>query len=366
MSKTSKTLADICKEIQKKYSNDIVETATSFKNKKIQRLSTGIFTLDLLTGGGIPLHRYTIFHGNKSSNKTTTSLRTANNFLNKFSHLNVIFVDFEGTYDPEWSKYYLSEENANRLFVIRPAYGEEGVDIITKIANEAEDAGMIIVDSLAAMIPIKEADSSAMDAHMGLQAKLTNRLIRGTLPAMIHRSRQDKPFSILLINQVRADFKARAFGSQYMKPCGIFQDMAASLDIRFYAKGYVKIGGIPSKIINNFTIEKNKISGAIAKRTGEFSMYLVNANGNSIGEIDELDTIVTYAKRVGLIGKENNKSWYLGRDKKFNSSVELIAYLKENKEAFNLLKEKTLEICLEDIYSTSDDAQNEEMAVEET
>ena len=326
----------------------------------IIRIPSGVFAFDLLTGGGIPRSRLTMFHGSKSCSKTTQSLRIANNFLTLFPNEIAIFIDMEGTYDTEWALNFIKKEYMDsRFFVVQPDYGEQGVDLIRELSM-SEDVGLIVVDSLAMLIPTKDADAEAGDDFMGLQARLINKMFRKIIPIMSYARRNGRMLTFLLINQVRMNLKARTFAPSYTKPGGIMQDMVVSLDVKFYAGEYHKSGNIPMKVSHKFTIEKNKVTGALPKRSGEFSMVLFPHDGYNIGDVDDYKTVVEYAKRTGFLNRDGNK-WFLGDNLTFKNQTELRNYLMENKESYTLLKDSALNASIENLLISSDDTSKEEV-----
>ena len=99
---------------------------------------------------------FSIFHGVKSSGKTTHALRIAGAYQEQRPNQSVLLMDFEQSYDHEWTKHFIKDED--RFFVAQPDYGEQGVDMLKEYAT-ADDIGLIIIDSLAMMIPTAEADA---------------------------------------------------------------------------------------------------------------------------------------------------------------------------------------------------------------
>lgn len=347
-----KCITTLTNEIQKEYaSTDIISTAYSLRDENIARIPFGIFALDLLTGGGIPLWRYTIFHGKKSSGKTSIALRVINNYLNLYKNSYAVYADFEHALDMAWLQNYVTPENLERLVIIRPAYGEEGADILVKIANEATDVGLICIDSLATIIPAKEVESSTMDETYALQARLIAKLLRKLIPPLAYAWRDNKrPLCYLIINQTRENLKAKAFQSTMIKPGGVLQDFIAGLDIRFYHKEYQKEGDIPIAGVYQFTIEKSKITGCFTKRSGEYTLTLIPHEDYKVGDIkDELDVVLNYAKKAGLILREG-KTWVVGKNKTFGSILEMQNFFKTDIDSFVKLREKTLEISLNNIF----------------
>jgi recombination protein RecA len=341
-------LKSIVKKMEKNQDN-LVYYGSALRNLNIERCSTGVFILDYLLGGGIPLGKFIMFHGTKMTSKSTISYKVANEHFKKFPDKKVLLVDFEHSYSVEWASHFLPEEVLSKesFFVVRPDYGEQGIDIMKECAL-AEDLGMIIVDSLAMMIPTSEAEASALDDFRGLQARLINKMFRKLITIQSHVAKsQNRLLTILLINQVRANFGARAFQSQISKPGGFMQDHIVAVDVKFYSGKFAKVKGVPVKVEQIFTIEKSRVS--IPRTSGKFVMYLQKYDGHSVGEIEEIGDILNSAKVHGLLVRESNKWNVLGLDSSFKNLAEIQVKLSEDEDFRSLLKDKIIEASKESL-----------------
>ena len=253
----------------------IVGTGADLEAFTVPRIKSNCFMLDLLTGGGIPEGRITIFHGAKSSGKTSMALRVAGEYLRRYPRYSVVYMDFEQDFKWDWAKHFISDPK--RFHLVQPDYGEQGIDLMKEYA-QCDDIGLIINDSLAMMIPIRDAEISADADTVGLQAKLVSKMFRKLIPLMLIARKRGQLLTLLLINQTRVRIGTKTFAPQTYKPGGNMQDFVASLDIRFYMKEYKKIGNIPAKSVHRFLIEKNRVG--IPKRSGEYIMSLVAHNGD--------------------------------------------------------------------------------------
>ncbi|MGQ9570678.1 MAG: hypothetical protein ACUVUQ_07515 [Thermodesulfovibrionales bacterium] len=319
----------------------------------ISRIPTGIFIMDILTGGGIPESRVTEFYGAKSTTKSSTVLRIAGNYERKYEDRHILLADFEGTYEREWGQRFIPD--MDRLHVLVPDYGEQGIDVIKDMVNENE-IGLLIIDSVANLIPLKEIEADAGDATVGLHAKLLNRLFRVLFPVMISRRKTGNPLTIIVVNQLRANVSSRKFQSPTIKPGGMMQDFLYSLDIRLYTTKIVTVGGLPAKSVHEFTIEKNKLG--LQKRSGEFSMNLLNLDGRSpIGSIDELPTVLKYAIKAEIIARVGNK-WRYGKQE-FPNLESVKAALVTDSNLYNAVRQETLEICIKDVRFTAGEKEEE-------
>jgi RecA/RadA recombinase len=356
-----KTAADLKKRFDKTKPRSIY-TGSEIEGIVVPRLPSGSFVFDMLTAGGIPRNRITVFHGPKSSSKTTFALRLAGMFQTLNPTLTAAFVDFEGTFDWEWAKSYIPDQA--RLHVVRPDYGEEGIDMVKAYATEADDVGLIIIDSLAGIIPVAEAEADAADyTQLGLQVRLINRLLRILIPHMSQVNKQGGQLTVLAINQIRANMnKTGPYGSPYSQPGGKLLEHAASMDVKFYSGEYEKLQGIPVKVKHKFQVEKNKVG--LPKRSGELAYYLTDSPEGMYraGELDEDKVVITYAKRAGLINREGTK-WVIARKGAdplvFDNMLALLRYTKEDQEFYIALKNATVRACIINPFLTGEEGNND-------
>lgn len=288
--------------------------------KSISKIPTDVFEFDVLTRGGIPEGRFTMFWGAKSSGKSTMALRVAKNFLELYPERKVCYMDFEQAFDPEWALNILQNDTDN-FEIVQPAYAEEGIKFLQE-ATANPDIGLYIIDSLAMMIPITEAEADADQDFIGLQARVINKMFKRVIPNMGKSTREGSPITVILINQLRHDVGGRSFVKQYSKPGGVMQDFIVSLDIRFYVESVEKDNdGNPISITYSFVIEKNKVGG-IPKAMGK---YVMGINGELLDE----QRILNAMKKFNLIEKDKDKYKVLG-DMIFRTQGELKDRLRDD------------------------------------
>jgi recombination protein RecA len=166
----------------------------------IKHISSGIEQLDALLGEGVPLGKIIQFYGPESTAKTLLCQYIMAS-VQKSENPDMIYFDLEDSFDPEW--WAQSGVDLEKLMVSAPATGEECIDIIVALLNASGlKLGAIMIDSLAGMVPMQEADAdkSAEDKTMGLQAKLITLLYRKLRTHITQSSH--KPV-ILMTNQMR-------------------------------------------------------------------------------------------------------------------------------------------------------------------
>ncbi len=178
-------------EINKKYGKTIIGTASSMHNLTMERISTGVPILDDVLGGGWLLGRMVEMFGLPSAGKSVISLLTIKEAQDK--GLECIIVDAEKSFDPEFAKKF--GVNTDKLMVIDLSVGEEIVDTVAKLLSA--QPGIIVVDSVAAMVPNEEMKKSAEENTMALRARLMSR-------GLAKLNALNKKTLIIWINQMRS------------------------------------------------------------------------------------------------------------------------------------------------------------------
>ena len=158
---------------------------------QIGRISTGMPAFDKILGGGLPRQSVTELFGRQSTGKTYIAQRAI--ATAQSNGLTCAFIDAEHSYEPEWAK--LSGVDVDSLIVSRPDTGEKALDILLALCESHID--LVVLDSIAALLPTAEADGDMEQNSMALQARLLNKLFR-KLPPSNQRT------AVVLINQVRA------------------------------------------------------------------------------------------------------------------------------------------------------------------
>jgi recombination protein RecA len=211
-------------EIEKQFGKGSIMKLSDTPSVDIEAIPTGAISLDLALGvGGIPRGRIIEIYGPESSGKTTLTL----SIIASAQKLGGIaaFIDAEHAMDPDYAKKV--GVNIDELLISQPESGEQALQIVeTLVRSSALD--VIVVDSVAALVPKAEIDGEMGDAHMGLQARLMSQALR-KLTAIVARSHT----SVIFINQLREKIGVM-FGSPETTPGGKALKFYASvrLDIR--------------------------------------------------------------------------------------------------------------------------------------
>jgi len=334
---------EIVTKLKKEYPKTLY---TGNENQKlyVKRLQSGCFMIDMLTGGGIPKNRNVHIYGQKSCGKTTLALRLAASMMKESPHLKVGFIDFEGTFDKDWAAKFLP--STDNLITVRPDYGEEGVDIARAMV-EADDLGMLVIDSLGGITAIKQADASATEfAPMAIQVQLINKMLRMIFPFVSQAWKEDRDMTIVLLNQIRINMNAGKYGSPHSPLGGEYLQHMLTMSIKLWKGEFTHSKGVPIKAKHKFKVDKNKVSSS--ERSGEFTMWHTDIDGHHAGDIDEDEVVLTYAKRSGVIRREGTKTVIPMRSKPlvFATQGELLAEFAVNRKLFEKVKAATLKACI--------------------
>jgi recombination protein RecA len=264
-------------------------------------ISTGSLSLDVALGGkGFPKGRIIEVFGPESSGKTTLCLHA---IAEAQKHGLCAIVDAEHAMDPSWARKL--GVNVDELLVAQPDNGEEALEITKKLVDTPE-VSMIVVDSVAALVPKKELDGEIGDSHVGLQARMMAQAMRVLVP----RINQTKTI-VIFINQIRMKIGVM-FGSPETTPGGQALKFAAScrVDIRrikTIGEGDAKTGHrVRAKVI------KNKVAPPF--REAEFDL-LYDRGIDRNGEIIDLAVKHNLLTRSGAWLKLGETMVGNGRDK---------------------------------------------------
>jgi recombination protein RecA len=319
---TSPELRNTVAAIEKQFGEGAIMPLGADTVHVIEGTSTGSLSLDIALGGqGIPRGRVIEIFGPESSGKTTLALHVVAQ-AQKTGGI-AAFIDAEHALDPSWAKKL--GVDLEMLLVSQPSYGEEAMHI-TEMLIKSNAVDVIIVDSVAALVPKKELDGEIGDTHVGLQARLMSQSLR-KLTAAIAKSRT----SVIFINQIREKIGVM-FGSPETTPGGRALKFYASCRIDVRRIGQLKEGEEVVGQRVRAKVVKNKVAPPF--RSAEFDM--MHTDGISY-EGDILDMGMEQ-KLVGRTG-----AWFRYGDLQLGQGKEKARlFLKENPKITLEIKEKIL------------------------
>ena len=216
----------------------------------IEGIPTGSLSLDIALGGaGMPRGRVIEIYGPESSGKTTLALHVISNAQRSGGV--AAFIDAEHALDPQWAKRL--GVKLDELLVSQPDTGEQALEICELLVR-SNAVDVIVIDSVAALIPRAEIEGEMGDTHVGLQARLMSQALR-KLTGAINRSKT----TVIFINQIREKIGVM-FGSPETTPGGRALKFYASVRVDVRRTGSIKDGEIAVGNRTRARVVKNKIA----------------------------------------------------------------------------------------------------------
>jgi recombination protein RecA len=318
----SPELRQTVEAIEKQFGEGSIMPLGADKISRIEGISTGSLSLDLALGGqGIPRGRIIEVFGPESSGKTTLALHVVAE-AQKLGGI-AAFIDAEHALDPSWAKKL--GVDLETLLVSQPSHGEEAMHI-TEMLIRSNAVDVIVIDSVAALVPKKELDGEIGDSHVGLQARLMSQSMR-KLTGAIAKSKT----SVIFINQIREKIGVM-FGSPETTPGGRALKFYASCRIDVRRIGQLKEGEEVVGQRVRAKVVKNKVAPPF--RSAEFDM--MHTDGISYeGDILDMGLEQKVVSRTG--------AWFRYGDMQLGQGKEKARiFLKENPQVTAELKEKII------------------------
>lgn len=321
-----KALADVLKSIEKTYGKGSIMKLGDANLEKVEVIPTGSITLDIALGvGGYPKGRIIEIYGPESSGKTTFALHAIAEAQKKGGY--AAFIDAEHALDPVYAKA-LGVDTDN-LILSQPDNGEQALEIVEALVR-SNAVDIIVIDSVAALVPKAEIEGDMGDSHVGLQARLMSQAMR-KLAGIINKSKTVAIF----INQIREKVGV-LFGSPETTSGGRALKFYATIRLDVRRVDQIKQG---SDAIGNLTrvkVVKNKVAPPF--KTAEVDLIYGKGISHE-GEVLDLATNLDIVEKSGAWFSYNGDRLGQGRE----NVKEL---LKQNPELTSEIEQKVREKML--------------------
>lgn len=319
--KKKKAIEEALKQIEKQFGKGTVMQLGDKVIVKVDVIPTGSIGLDYALGvGGVPRGRIVEIYGQEASGKTTLALHIIAEAQKRGGI--TAFIDAEHALDPKYaSAIGVDVEN---LLISQPDTGEQALEIAETLVRSG-GIDLLVVDSVAALVPKAEIDGEMGDAHVGLQARLMSQALR-KLTGVLNKSYTCAVF----INQVRYKI-GMMFGPQYTTPGGLALKFHSSVRIDIKSLGGIKEGDENIGMRVSCKVVKNKLAPPF--KSAEFDIIY----GQGISKEGEL---IDIGQNIGII--EKTGAWYSYKSEKIGQGREKVrTFLMENTD---IKKEIELEI----------------------
>jgi len=310
-------------QIEKQYGDGSIMKMDEAQHRKIEGISTGALSLDIALGGaGIPRGRIVEFYGPESSGKTTLALHTLAN-AQKAGGV-AAFIDAEHALDPTWAKKL--GVDVNNLLISQPDTGEQALEIAEMLVK-SNAVDIIVIDSVAALVPAAELQGEMGQSHVGLQARLMSQALR-KLTGVISKSKT----CLIFINQIRMKIGVM-FGNPETTSGGNALKFYSSVRLDVRRVSTIKTSA--DEAIGNRVrarVVKNKVSAPFKK--AEFDI-MFDSGISYVGDLLDLATECDVINKSG--------AWFnYGQVKLGQGRENAKQFIQDNPELIDELKQKVL------------------------
>ena len=315
-----KALETALSQIEKQFGKGSVMKLGDYKAMEIEAIPTGALSLDMALGiGGLPRGRIIEIYGPESSGKTTLALHVVAEAQKEGGE--AAFIDAEHALDPVYAKKL--GVDIDNLIVSQPDTGEQALEITESLVRSGA-LDVIVVDSVAALVPKAEIDGDMGDSHMGLQARLMSQALR-KLAGAINKSKT----VLIFINQLREKIGVM-FGNPETTTGGRALKFYASVRLDIRKAENIKQDGEIKGSRTRVKVVKNKVAPPF--REAEFD--IVYGEG-----ISRAGNILDMAVNMDII--EKSGSWFSYNGERIGQGRENVKkYLKENPEILDEVESK--------------------------
>lgn len=321
--KKEQSLSEALKQIEKQFGKGSIMKLGDRGNVDIDTISTGSLAIDYCLGvGGLPRGRIIEIYGPESSGKTTLALQAIAECQKEGGK--AAFIDAEHAIDPRYAKAL--GVDIDELILSQPDSGEQALEI-AEVLIRSGAIDLIVVDSVAALVPQAELDGEMGDSSIGLHARLMSKAMRKLAGAMNANN-----CTTIFINQLREKVGVM-FGSPETTTGGRALKFYATIRIEVRKSEAIKNGSdiVGNKV--NIKVSKNKVAPPF--KTCQVEIYY----GEGISHVSEL---ISLGVELGII--EKSGSWYAYNGDKIGQGSEAVrAYLQANPEIDKEITERIKE-----------------------
>ena len=306
----SKALEQVMADIERQFGKGAIMKLGSSDHMNIDVTSSGSLTLDIALGvGGYPKGRIIEIYGPESSGKTTIALHAIAEVQKAGG--TAAFIDAEHALDPVYAKKL--GVNIDELLLSQPDTGEQALEICDALVK-SEAVNIVVIDSVAALVPQAEIEGEMGDSHVGLQARLMSQALR-KLSGTISKTKT----TAIFINQLREKVGV-LFGNPETTPGGRALKFYSTIRLDVRRGEQIKAGHSVSGNKTNIKVVKNKVAPPFKSATVDI-MY-----GEGVSHQGEL---VDLASQIGVIDKSG--AWFSYQGEKIGQGRENVKqYLKDN------------------------------------
>lgn len=307
-----KALEQVLADIEKQFGKGSIMKLGSDAHLNIEATSSGSIMLDVALGvGGYPKGRIVEIYGPESSGKTTFALHAIAEVQKNGGR--AAFIDAEHALDPVYAKNL--GVNLDELLLSQPDTGEQALDICEALVR-SEIIDLVVIDSVAALVPQAEIEGEMGDAHVGLQARLMSQALR-KLSGTLNKTKT----TAIFINQLREKVGVM-FGNPETTPGGRALKFYSSIRLEVRRAEQIKQGDKVNGNKTNVKVVKNKVAPPFRTATVDI-MY-----GEGVSKEGE---IVDLAAEIEVL--EKSGAWYSYKGEKIGQGKENVkAFLKDNPE----------------------------------
>lgn len=374
-------LEDVLGKINKEFKKELA--IKGIGELKIKRIPFTSPRLNYETYGGIPRGRITMFAGKESSGKSSTALDIVKNaqitfqkewedeinecnafiqeneskksyksqvdekkerikYLTKRGVLKIVYFDAEGTIDSDWARKLGVDVDNVYLVRLHTQTAEQFLDQVMRVVRDTDDVGMVVIDSIAVLVPQLVHGESFEQKNMGGNAKVVTDFCNEVCPVL-----GEKDIACIIINQARDDFKNPY--AEFSIPCGNGLKLASSLILTFQKGKLLDAAGneqkqsfdTPQGNLVWVRIQKTKICKP-DRRVGFYTLsydYGIDVVADLIPMAVELGVIDKAGAWFKIVNPDNGEllTYEDGEVIKFQGQVNLMAFLRENKEIFDFI-----------------------------